>query len=728
MPDTKRLGASALPDVAQADAWIGSVGARLGPADRTLIEQALAYAIQEYGGKLRATGEPETTHALHAAASLAEMHVDPECIAAALLVDVAIGDASARERLRARFGPAVPALVEGVARMAQIEALGANSALQADPAAQLEALRKMLLAMVQDVRVVLVKLASHAESLRYLVKRADSPERESAARLALDIFAPLANRLGIWQLKWELEDLAFRIVDAELYKRIARMLDEKRTEREAFIADCTRALGTELERAGIRYEITGRPKHIYSIWKKMRRKEVGFDEVYDVSALRVFVDDVKDCYAALGIVHSLWTPIPKEFDDYIARPKGNDYRSLHTAVVGPGDRALEVQIRTHEMHREAELGVAAHWRYKEGTRRDRRYDEKVAWLRQVLEWKDEIADTREIAAHFQSGLFDDTVYVLTPQGKVIDLPAGSTPVDFAYHVHTDLGHRCRGARVDGVIVPLNTRLRHGQAVEVTVAKQGGPSRDWLNPALGFTASPRARAKVRQWFNAQNLEASIAQGRAIVERELQRDGSTAMNLEAFARRLEFEKVDDLYAAAGRGEVGPRQIQQALRTEPQVPVEESVVVLHKARPAQAAGGILVVGVDKLLTVPAKCCKPAPPDPIVGFVTRGRGVTIHRAQCANVRSLPAERLITADWGEHQGATYPVDIEVEASDRTGLLRDVSDTMTRERVNVVAANTESRQASARMRFTVEVSDLAQLRNLLALLAKVPGVTRAGRV
>jgi len=728
MVETKVLGTAVLPQIDEAAQWLASLAQRFVPADIALLEKAFAQMQEECAGRVRVTGENGATHALHAAATLAGLHMDAESVAAALLVDVETDSPAARERLRLRYGASVAALVEGVARMAQIEALGVDSSRQADPAAQLEALRKMLLAMVQDVRVVLVKLASHAESLRFLVKREPSEPRDGAARLALDIFAPLANRLGIWQLKWELEDLAFRIVEPDVYKRIARMLDEKRTEREAFIADCSRTLDAELGRSGIGHEISGRPKHIYSIWKKMRRKQVDFSEVYDVSALRVFVQDVKDCYAALGIVHNLWTPIPKEFDDYIAKPKGNDYRSLHTAVIGPGGRALEVQIRTHEMHREAELGVAAHWRYKEGTRRDRRYDEKVAWLRQIIEWKDELADARELAEHFRTGLFDDTVYVLTPQGKVIDLPAGSTPVDFAYHVHTDLGHRCRGARVDGAIVPLNTPLRNGQVVEVSVAKQGGPSRDWLNAALGFTASPRARTKVRQWFNAQNLEAAIAQGRTVVEKELQRVGLTAMNIEVLARRLSFEKVDDLYAAAGRGEVGPRQFQAALRPEPQVPVAESQVVpLHKPRPAPTASGILVVGVDKLLTVPAKCCKPAPPDSIVGFVTRGRGVTIHRAECPNVTSLPTERLITADWGGHEGSSFQVDIEVEASDRTGLLRDVSDTMTRERVNVVAAKTESRHASARMRFTVEVNDLAHLRGVLALLAKVPGVTRAMR-
>jgi GTP pyrophosphokinase len=631
--------------------------------------------------------------------------------------------------MREKVGAEVLALVEGAARMAQIENLGVTVPTGTQADTQLEGLRKMLLAMVQDFRVVLIKLAAHTQSLRYLVKAGDETRRQAAARLSLDIFAPLANRLGVWQLKWELEDLAFRITEPELYRRIARMLDEKRVERERFIEDARDKLSGELARAGIACEISGRPKHIYSIYKKMQRKGLAFEDLHDVNALRVFVGDVKDCYAVLGIVHTLWTPLPKEFDDYIAKPKGNDYRSLHTAVIGPGERVLEVQIRTYEMHQQAELGIAAHWRYKEGTRTDSRYDEKVAWLRQMLEWKDELADGRSLAEHFKAGLFDDTVYVLTPQGKVVDLPKGATPVDFAYAVHTDLGHRCRGARVDGVMVPLNTPLTHGQSVEIIAAKQGGPSRDWLNASLGYIASHRGRVKVRQWFNAQNVEAAIAQGRAVVDKELQRLGLTALKLEAVAERAGFANLPEFLAAVGRGEVNARQLQAAMR-EPEAAVAEAAapeLVTHKARSAPGGSGILVVGVDKLLTVPAKCCKPAPPDPIVGFVTRGRGVTIHRTGCVNLRAMAPERLIAAQWGDADGGAFPVDIELYATDRTGLLRDVSDTLARERINVVAAHTGSRDTDARMGFTVEVSDTAQLARVLGLLAQVPGVVSARR-
>ena len=728
MTEAKLLSGEALA-VADAGRWLSSLRNQYGDAGLNAIGTALNYAEDMLGPIALSSGERALDHNVATAVLLAQLHLDYESVAAGLLVDLELSGRRERERLIEKVGAGVAELVAGAARMQQIDSLGAAAANRGEASQQLEGLRKMLLAMVQDVRVVFIKLASHTQHLRYLVKGGTDVQRRTAARLALDIFAPLANRLGVWQLKWELEDLAFRVTEPDLYKRIARMLDEKRGEREKFIADSTAQLSAELRRSAIKFEITGRPKHIYSIYKKMQRKAVAFDQLYDVNALRVFVDEVKDCYAVLGIVHNLWTPIPTEFDDYISKPKGNDYRSLHTAVIGPGGRVLEVQIRTHEMHRQAELGIAAHWRYKEGSKGDRNYDEKVAWLRQMLEWRSELAGERALAEHFKVGLFDETLYVLTPQGKVVDLPAGSTPVDFAYAVHTDLGHRCRGARVDGAMVPLNTPLKHGQAVEIITSKQGGPSRDWLTPSLGFTASHRARAKVRQWFNAQNLDSAISQGRSLVEKELQRMGLTALNLESVANRGGYATVADFFASVGRGDINSRQI-QALAREPEVPAPAEVVPLafqHKSRPSGQGSGILVVGVDKLLTVPAKCCKPAPPDPIIGFVTRGRGVTIHRASCSNLHGMDAARLIDAHWGESIGGSFEVDIELEATDRTGLLRDVSDMLARERINVMAANTETRDAKARMLFTIEVHDLPQLDRVLLLLGKVSGVTRARR-
>src|SRR6185369_14982188 len=513
------------------------------------------------------------------------------------------------------------------------------------------------LGMVEDIRVVLIRLASRTQTLRYFSKN-PSDERASYARETLDIYSPLANRLGVWQLKWELEDLSFRFLEPELYKKIAAMLDEKRLEREQYIESSISLLKNELQKLQLDAEVNGRPKHIYSIWNKMRAKQLDFAEVYDVRALRVIVPEVKDCYTALGVVHNLWQPIPKEFDDYISRPKGNLYQSLHTAVLGPSGKTLEVQIRTEAMHRQAEYGVAAHWQYKEKAKASKQFEEKIAWLRELLAWRDEVADWSKA----RGTRLDDTVYALTPQGKVIDLPAGATPVDFAYALHTDIGHRCRGAKVDGHIVPLQTPLKSGQRVEIVVAKSGGPSRDWLSTERGFLKSHRARQKVRQWFNAQALADTIAEGRAIVEREARREGASQASMDALAQRLGLEGPDELFAAVAREEVNLRELQTALRmltgiTAPLPTVQPAV----RARREKASGdsGILVVGLDRLLTQLAKCCKPVPPDAIRGFVTRGKGVSIHREDCSSLKRLAEthpERLIEAGWGAHAGGSYPV------------------------------------------------------------------------
>ena len=681
------------------------------------IRDALAWLSARGGEPLASSSEPLLSHAVATAGILLDFNPDADCVIGGLLARSA-EDATLLPALREKFGAAAAALAEGAARMATIEQLGSRAGENRAAGAQLEALRKMLLAMAQDMRVVLIKLADQVQGLRHAVKAEPSAQRNAVARLAVDIYAPLANRLGVWQLKWEIEDLSLRILDPEIYQRIARWLDEKRNDREKYIADVVQRLRAALDESGVNAEISGRPKHIHSIYNKMRNKELDFASLYDVRAVRAIVKDVKACYTVLGIVHNLWAPLPGEFDDYIARPKGNNYRSLHTAVIGPGGKPLEIQIRTAEMHQHAEFGVAAHWRYKEGSNRDARYDDKIAWLRQVVEWKDEMADA--------GGLFADTIYVLTPQGKVIDLPADATPIDFAYHLHSDLGHRCRGARVDGVMVPLNTPLKNGQHVEIIAAKQGGPSRDWLNPALGFLKSNGARNKVRQWFNRQNFETSVAQGRVIVDRELQRQGMTRLNLETLAKQFSFDKVDDFLAEVGRGEIGPRQLQHGivpLDAAPAIAEEAPIVRKVRAQP----GGILVVGVDKLLTVPARCCKPAPPDPIIGFVSRGRGVTIHRRGCLNVPRLSAERLVDAEWGNSPLATFPVDVSIDAGDRTGLLRDITEILSREHINVTATNSVSRSTSARMLLTVEVPNLGQLERVLALIRTVPGVARAAR-
>jgi GTP pyrophosphokinase len=715
---------------ADANVWIDNIAARESAAAAKALHDVVAFVTPLYSDRTLASGESVLAHVMGTASLLGDLRLGHEAVAAALLWPVLDLDANAARRLRDKFGAIIAGLAEGVLRMSAIGALSSRrvSGHKAEEqAAQLESLRKMLLAMVQDVRVVLVKLADHTQDLRYAVKGENSAARHNTAQLTRDIFAPLANRLGVWQVKWELEDLAFRILEPDAYKEIARLLDDKRLNREGYINNVLAILNGELARAGITAEVMGRPKHIYSIYNKMHRKSMNFEALYDVRAVRVLVEDVKDCYAVLGLVHNLWSPIPKEFDDYIAKPKGNNYRSLHTAVIGPEGKSVEVQIRTHEMHQSSELGVAAHWRYKEGARQNKGYDEKIAWLRQVLDWKDEVRDAGELAEQFRTGLFDDTIYVFTPQGKVVDLPKGATPIDFAYHVHTELGHRCRGAKVDGAMVPLNTVLRNGQQVEITAATQGGPSRDWLNPQLGFTRSQGARSKVRQWFNRQNFDADVAQGRAMLEKELQRHGLTALNLDRFAEEQGYAKLNDFLAELGRGDIGPKRLQDALRPAPVAEAAPEAMPAPRKPRANSGGGVLVVGVDKLLTVPAKCCKPAPPEPIVGFVSRGRGVTVHRASCANVKRLDTQRLVVAEWGAASGETFPAEVEVEALDRTGLLRDISEVFTRERANVIATNTLTRDMLARMRFTVEITNLDQLKRVLTMIREVKGVVSAGR-
>ncbi len=724
---------------AQADptAWLAQLSERMRPAERVLLSRALALAVERYADELCAHGEPLLNHCREVTGILAGLRLDAETLAAGLLSGLAGLSQPWEESVRKALGDHVTALVEGLARMGQIQALRAHAQeprKAADRAAQLEAVRKMLLAMVQDVRVVLLKLADQTQTMRYIAGRGDAASREAAARDTFELFAPLANRLGVWQLKWELEDLAFRCQDPDTYKRIARELDEKRLDREQFIANVIATLRVQLAQAGIKAEVSGRPKHIYSIYRKLVRKDRSLNELFDIRGVRVLVDDVKDCYTVLGLVHHLWTPLPREFDDYIAKPKPNNYRSLHTAVVAPDQKVLEVQIRTFEMHQHSEFGVAAHWRYKEGgagAPSAGQYHERIAWLRQILDWKEALSDVADLAEYFRAGMFEDSVYVLTPQGRVIDLPAGSTPVDFAYHVHSELGHRCRGARVDGEMVSLNHPLSNGQTVEIIAAKGGGPSRDWLNPELGFIHSQRARAKVRQWFNSQNLESDIAQGRQAVEKLLQRAGMTAFSLDELATRLGHSKADEFLAMVGRGEIGQRQLQNALRGTPaaQEPAESTPAVTPAVPDTtRAQGEILVVGVDRLLTVLARCCKPAPPDPIIGFVSRGRGVTVHRRRCANLTRLPAERLITAEWGaEADKGRFAVDIEVEAATHPDPMRDLLENFSREKVRVTRAASYVTDLRARIAFTLEVTGLEQLSRLLKMVTAMPGIFSARR-
>jgi len=704
-----RNGAAALEPVA----------AGLTAADRELVARALEFAEPLYAGQVLSTGEPTWTHALGLASSLAAVGLDAPGRAGGVLF-AAPKHLGGLDRLREAFGDEIASLAEGVEKLYQLRV-----ATRGSPSEQNEVLRKMVLGMVEDVRVVLIRLASRTQTLRYFAKN-NSPERANYARETLDLYAPLANRLGVWQLKWELEDLSFRYLEPELYKKIAGMLDERRVEREQYIARSIAMLEQELTAANVKAEFSGRPKHIYSIWNKMRSKELDFSQLYDVRALRVIVPTVKDCYTALGVVHNLWQPIPKEFDDYISRPKGNLYQSLHTAVIGPRGKTLEVQIRTEEMHRQAEYGVASHWHYKEKAKPSKQFDQKIAWLRQLLAWRDEVP--------IQRPKLDDTIYVITPQGRVVDLTAGATPLDFAYALHTDLGHRCRGARVDGQIVPLDTPLASGQRVEIVAAKTGGPSRDWLNAERGFVKSARARGKIRQWFNAKALAETIAAGRLAVEKTLKRERVAHVSLDALASRLGMGKVDDLFAAVARDEVNLRQLQVALRelkgTEPP---SETIPKLKKPGSRGASSGVLIVGMDSLMTQLARCCKPVPPDPVRGFVTRGKGVSVHREDCASLRRLAErypERLLEAGWDEGRGAgegRYAVEMAVTAADRRGLLRDIGDALMREKINVTAVRTQSKDELAFMRFTFDVANLAQLKRAFALVRDLKGVIRVGR-
>ena len=686
------------------------LAAGLAAPERALIARSLEFAEQLYVGQLLSTGEPTWHHALGLAANLAAIGLDAPGRAAGILF-AAPKHLEGIDKLRESFGDEIAALAGGVEKLYQLRV-----ATRDTPREQNEVLRKMVLGMVEDVRVVLIRLASRTQTLRWFAKN-KTEERAAYARETLDIYAPLANRLGIWQLKWELEDLSFRYLEPEVYKRIAGMLDEKRVEREQYIGKAMATLRASMEEMGIKAEITGRPKHIYSIWNKMRTKQLDFSQLYDVRALRIIVPDVKDCYAALGVVHNLWQPIPKEFDDYVSRPKGNLYQSLHTAVVGPGGKTLEVQIRTEDMHRQAEYGVAAHWQYKEKTRSSQKFDQKVAWLRQLLAWREELP--------VKKPELDDTIYVITPQGKVIDLPAGSTPIDFAYALHTDLGHRCRGARVDGHIVKLDTPLQSGQRVEIVAAKSGGPSRDWLNAERGFVKSARSRHKIRQWFNAKALAETVAQGREIVEKELRRERATQASLEGLATKLGFAKPEELFAAVARDEVNLRQVQIALKGATPEPTEAR-------KPRKAATGkaaMLVVGLDGLATQLARCCKPVPPDPIRGFVTRGKGVSVHRESCESLKRLVErhpERVMETGWGRSD-ASYSVDLMVTAADRRGLLRDIGDALAREKINVTAVRTQTRDDLAFMRFSFDVTDAGQLKRAAALVRALKGVIRVAR-
>jgi GTP pyrophosphokinase len=659
---------------------------------------------------------------------LAHLEVDTETQIAGLLlpaVEVGLLD---HVSIAKELGPAITQLLQGAERLAILKHYRSS---EKSPT-QAEKLRKMLLAIVEDPRVVLVGLADHLYRLRS-AKSAAETTRQILGQETLDIFAPLANRLGIWQLKWELEDFALCYLDPEAYKKLAKALDERRVDRERYITKVKDQLKSALTQADIRGEVSGRPKHLYSIWKKMRAKNLGFHQLFDVHAFRVIVDDISACYSALSLVHTLWQPIPDEFDDYITHPKPNGYRSLHTAVIGPGGKPMEVQIRSFQMHEEAELGVASHWRYKEGTVLDSGFEQRIAWLRSFLDRKEDSSDNNDIIEQFKSKAFHDQIYVLTPQGRVIDLPEGSTPLDFAYAIHTEVGHRCRGAKVDGAMATLTQPLASGQKVEILTTREGSPSRDWLNSRLGYLHTPNARAKVQRWFKQQDHSLHVTRGRTLLERERQRIRLAEVDLEPLLKRFRHLRPDNLLAALGCGNISLGQLHTAMRE--QLPETLPLIPGPDARPASSSSAekaIQVLGVSNLLSRLAYCCSPIPGDTIIGYITQGSGITIHRRNCPNIARLSIERrsrLVDVAWHSQTEEMRSMDILIQAEDRKGLLRDITSFLAQKDVNILAASTLSDRPSARahMRITIEVSDTGQLNSLLKRLARLPGIIEARR-
>jgi len=721
-----------------------------------VLVRARAFAEPFLSGEYLDTGENMLEHADAVASILDTMSSGNDVKAASYLVYACPHLSRPREVIAKTFGDEFASLAVETNKLVEVQRLSRTAAssaqLQDDPRAQTENVRKMLLAFSKDLRVIMLRLASRLQTLRYFA----SAKKEvpiALAKESLQVFAPLANRLGIWEIKWELEDLSFRFLEPDTYKKIAKLLHEKRTEREHNMHDLQQQLQNELATQKVHASVQGRPKHIYSIVKKMRGKSLDFSQVFDIRAMRVIVANVADCYEALSWVHSRYVPIASEFDDYIAKPKSNGYQSLHTVVRDDQSSPIEIQIRTQAMHDHAEHGVAAHWAYKEagtkgyvGVSANSDYDHKIAVLRHLLAWEREMsteasgsssqaASGAKASGNDAQALFDDRIYVLTPNAAIVELPKGATPIDFAYTVHTNLGHRCRGAKADGVMIPLNTPLQNGQTVEISTVKEGAPSRDWMNAELGFLVSHRARSKVKAWFNAQITHESIAKGREAVEKLLQREGKTALKLEDLASDLRFKSAEALFEIVGKDEYSLRNIEVFLRPPEPVMQPDDFVLLKKSRvvPPKSQSGVLVVGVDSLLTQLSKCCRPAPPDPISGYVTRGKGVSIHRDDCRNFQSLVTrhgERVIEVRWGiQKPGQTllYPVEVSIEASDRQGLLRDISEVFAKEKMNVVGVQTQSVKGTAWMTFTVEVADASLLKKVLQTVKSVAGVGRVKR-
>ncbi|RPD90806.1 bifunctional (p)ppGpp synthetase/guanosine-3',5'-bis(diphosphate) 3'-pyrophosphohydrolase [Neisseria weixii] len=725
------------PNLEQYRDWFAPYLAKQSERDAQMLQTALNLAEQYYPhDALTVSGEPVLSNLMGAAKMVNEMDLLADAVAAAILADISSYCGHWQETVTEQCNATVCELIKGIDEVQKLTQFAKVDSLATpeERAQQAETMRKMLLAMVTDIRVVLIKLAMRTRTMQYIGSQEDSPEKRALAKETLDIFAPLANRLGVWQLKWQLEDLGFRHQEPEKYREIAQLLDEKRTERLEYIENFLNILSGELTKYNVHFEVAGRPKHIYSIYKKMVKKKLSFDGLYDIRAVRILVDTVPECYTTLGIVHSLWQPVPGEFDDYIANPKGNGYKSLHTVIVGPEDKGVEVQIRTFDMHQFNEFGVAAHWRYKEGGKGDSAYEQKIAWLRQLLDWRENMAESgkEDLASAFKTELFQDTIYVLTPHGKVLSLPAGATPIDFAYALHSSIGDRCRGAKVDGQIVPLSTALENGQRVEIITAKEGNPSVNWLYE--GWVKSSKAISKIRSFIRQQNADAIKEDGRAQLDKQLVKINPKP-NLQDLSEKLGFKKLDDLYTAIGQGEISPRAIQKAcgtLNEPPPLPVDETTIVKQSKIKKGGKNGVLIDGEDGLLTTLAKCCKPAPPDDIIGFVTRERGISVHRKTCPSFQHLAEQapdKVLNAGWAALQeDQVFAVDIEIRAQDRGGLLRDVSDALARHKLNVTAVQTQSRDLEASMRFTLEVRQVNDLPRVLAGLTDVKGVLSVTRL
>jgi len=709
--------------------WVERIAHERPSVERQALIEACTLATHVHHRQTRASGEPYVLHVITVADILAQLGMDTDVLIAAILHEVVEDKEVRLEEIQNCFGSVVSRLVDGVARMKLIEELNDHHPQEEN---QIESLRKMILAMVEDVRVVLIKLADRLDNMRTL-RYLPEPKRQRIAQETLDIFAPLANRLGIWQIKWELEDLSLRYLQPQTYQQMAQLLDERRIDRERYIEHIVTQLKQALSQVGIQAEVSGRPKHIYSIWRKMQRKRLDFDQIFDVRAVRVLVNSVTECYMTLGIIHSQWQPIPGKFDDYIANPKNNNYQSLHTTVAGPEQKIFEVQIRTYGMHHHAELGVASHWRYKEGaTQYDKSFEHKIAWLRQILLWKDEENNAGDFIDRFKSEIFEDRVYVLSPQGKIIDLPQGATPLDFAYHIHTGLGHCCRGAKVNNRIVPLTYMLKSGDQVEILTSKEEKPSRDWLIPHIGYLKTSRARAKVRQWLKKQDIKQHISDGRLLLDRELRRLNIKDYNLEQLAQELEMKTVEELLAALGRGDISMTHIANLF--DEQVLAKKKFPIITK--PRYSGGKVYIKGVGGLLTQIARCCRPVPYDAIVGYISKMRGVVVHRRDCPNAlrwQEEGNERLVEVEWQRQllgqENFVYPVDIQVLAYDRPGLLRDISSIAANEKINIISANTLTDKVDncAKMIFTVEVNNLDQLSRALAQIDNLANVMRVWR-